>query len=139
MCCLTLWFFLFLAEGEEGEGGEGGEGAEGDEAAEGSSKEASPLSENADQEVIVEALKSICNILLHNQTGQVSPLCRLISTFTLIIVFWLVLINKIYLLMDGWQVVAADLQLIQGVAERLKQCRDPTWNHEVHTSVGCFN
>uniref|UniRef100_A0A8D2ZRX0 Synembryn n=1 Tax=Scophthalmus maximus TaxID=52904 RepID=A0A8D2ZRX0_SCOMX len=34
-------------------------------------KEASPPSENADQEVIVEALKSICNILLHNETGQV--------------------------------------------------------------------
>ncbi|CAK6966404.1 synembryn-A [Scomber scombrus] len=54
--------------------------------------------ENPDQEVIVEALKSICNILLHNETGQV---------------------------------VAADLQLIKGVAERLKQCYDPTWNHEV--------
>lgn len=38
-------------------------------------KEASPPSENADQEVIVEALKSICNILLHNETGQVSLLC----------------------------------------------------------------
>uniref|UniRef100_A0A3B4ZBU9 Synembryn n=1 Tax=Stegastes partitus TaxID=144197 RepID=A0A3B4ZBU9_9TELE len=49
-------------------------------------------------EVIVEALKSICNILLHNETGQV---------------------------------VAADLQLIKGVAERMKQCHDPTWNHEV--------
>ncbi|KAK1874955.1 Synembryn-A [Dissostichus eleginoides] len=54
--------------------------------------------ENADQEVITEALKSICNLLLHNQTGQV---------------------------------VAADLQLIKGVAERLKQCHDPIWNHEV--------
>uniref|UniRef100_A0AAQ6AJI6 Synembryn n=1 Tax=Amphiprion ocellaris TaxID=80972 RepID=A0AAQ6AJI6_AMPOC len=60
--------------------------------------ESSPHSENSDQEVIVEALKSICNILLHNETGQV---------------------------------VAADLQLIKGVAERLKQCHDPTWNHEV--------
>uniref|UniRef100_A0A3Q4BU26 Synembryn n=1 Tax=Mola mola TaxID=94237 RepID=A0A3Q4BU26_MOLML len=29
--------------------------------------------------------------------------------------------------------VAADLQLMKGVAERLKQCRDPTWNHEVST------
>ncbi|XP_062277119.1 synembryn-A [Scomber scombrus] len=64
-----------------------GEGDGGEEAA-----------ENPDQEVIVEALKSICNILLHNETGQV---------------------------------VAADLQLIKGVAERLKQCYDPTWNHEV--------
>uniref|UniRef100_A0A3B4ZBZ4 Synembryn n=1 Tax=Stegastes partitus TaxID=144197 RepID=A0A3B4ZBZ4_9TELE len=26
---------------------------------------------------------------------------------------------------------AADLQLIKGVAERMKQCHDPTWNHEV--------
>ncbi|KAL4005298.1 hypothetical protein ACER0C_005011 [Sarotherodon galilaeus] len=34
-------------------------------------KESSPPSENPDQEVIVEALKSICNILLHNETGQV--------------------------------------------------------------------
>ncbi|KAM9376407.1 chaperone Ric-8A [Pholidichthys leucotaenia] len=61
-------------------------------------KESSPPSDNSDQEVIVEALKSICNILLHNETGQA---------------------------------VAADLQVIKGVAERLKQCRDPTWNHEV--------
>ncbi|XP_035809320.2 synembryn-A isoform X1 [Amphiprion ocellaris] len=78
-----------------------GEGGDGEEAAEVSSnivKESSPHSENSDQEVIVEALKSICNILLHNETGQV---------------------------------VAADLQLIKGVAERLKQCHDPTWNHEV--------
>lgn len=37
--------------------------------------ESSPTSENQDQEVIVEALKSICNILLHNETGQVSPWC----------------------------------------------------------------
>uniref|UniRef100_A0A3Q4GX51 Synembryn n=1 Tax=Neolamprologus brichardi TaxID=32507 RepID=A0A3Q4GX51_NEOBR len=37
--------------------------------------ESSPPSENPDQEVIVEALKSICNILLHNETGQVSLLC----------------------------------------------------------------
>uniref|UniRef100_A0A3Q3EG20 Synembryn n=1 Tax=Labrus bergylta TaxID=56723 RepID=A0A3Q3EG20_9LABR len=35
------------------------------------SKETSQPSENADQEVISEALKSICNILLHNHTGQV--------------------------------------------------------------------
>ncbi|XP_070763210.1 chaperone Ric-8A [Enoplosus armatus] len=55
-------------------------------------------SESPDQEVIVEALKSVCNILLHNETGQV---------------------------------VAADLQLIKCVAERLKQCHDPTWSHEV--------
>ncbi|KAM9351589.1 chaperone Ric-8A [Symphorus nematophorus] len=79
----------------ESEGGEGGEEAEVSSEV---VKEASPPSENPDQEVIVEALKSICNILLHNETGQV---------------------------------VAADLQLIKGVAERLKQCHDPTWNHEV--------
>ncbi|CAL8263279.1 unnamed protein product [Merluccius merluccius] len=51
-----------------------------------------------DVEVIVEALKSLCNILLHSQMGQV---------------------------------VAAELQLMKGVAERLKQCHDPTWTHEV--------
>ncbi|CAN9498989.1 unnamed protein product [Ophioblennius macclurei] len=34
-------------------------------------KESSPLSENPDQEVIIEALKSISNILLHSETGQV--------------------------------------------------------------------
>ncbi|KAK9517326.1 hypothetical protein VZT92_025208 [Zoarces viviparus] len=74
---------------------------EGEEAAEVPSeevKEASPPSENSDQELIVESLKSISNILLHNETGQA---------------------------------VAADLQLIKGVAERLKQCHDPTWIHEV--------
>lgn len=56
------------------------------------------LSENPDLEVIVEALKTICNIVLYNETAQV---------------------------------VAAELQLIKGVAERLKQCRNPTWTHEV--------
>lgn len=47
-----------------------------EEATEGSSmmKESCFASENPDQEVIVEALKSICNILLHNETGQVSVL-----------------------------------------------------------------
>ncbi|XP_031141301.1 synembryn-A isoform X2 [Sander lucioperca] len=89
------------AHSQPGEGQAEGEGGEGEEAAEASSEgmeEASPSSENADQEVIAEALKSICNILLHKQTGQV---------------------------------IAADLQLIKGVAERLKQCHDPIWNHEV--------
>ncbi|KAG7522854.1 hypothetical protein JOB18_032239 [Solea senegalensis] len=76
----------------EGEGG-ATEGESGE-----SAKEASRPSENADQEVIVEALKSLCNILLHNETGQV---------------------------------VAADLQLIKGVSERLKQCHDSPWNQEV--------
>ncbi|XP_056244092.1 synembryn-A isoform X2 [Seriola aureovittata] len=84
---------------EEGQvEGEGGEGEDVEDVSSELVKEASPPSENPDQEVIVEALKSICNILLHNETGQV---------------------------------VAADLQLIKGVAERLKQCHDPTWNHEV--------
>ncbi|XP_037306537.1 synembryn-A [Pungitius pungitius] len=81
----------------EGQGEEEG----GKEAAQVSSeevKEVSPPSENSDQEVIAESLKSISNILLHNETGQ------------------------------G---VAADLQLIKGVAERLKQCYDPNWIHEV--------
>ncbi|XP_008309308.1 chaperone Ric-8A isoform X2 [Cynoglossus semilaevis] len=72
---------------------------QGQEASCGLMKEDPPMSENPDQEVIIEALKSICNILLHNETGQV---------------------------------VAADLQLIKGVSERLKQCHDSTWNHEVH-------
>ncbi|KAM6973155.1 chaperone Ric-8A [Aplochiton taeniatus] len=77
------------AGGEDGQGGEeGGEGG----------MEVVPPSENPDLEVIVEALKSLCNILLHNQTGQV---------------------------------VAAELQLMTSVAGRLKQCHDPTWNHEV--------
>ncbi|XP_061577568.1 synembryn-A isoform X1 [Cololabis saira] len=66
--------------------GEGGEG------------EGLAVEENPDQDVIMEALKSICNILLHNETGQV---------------------------------VAAELQLIKGVAARMKQCHDPTWNQEV--------
>ncbi|XP_068579934.1 synembryn-A [Cebidichthys violaceus] len=82
------------AEGQ----GEEGEGEEAAEVPNEEVKEASPPSENADQEVIVESLKSISNILLHNETGQA---------------------------------VAADLQLIKGVAERLKQCHDPTWIHEV--------
>ncbi|XP_071344839.1 chaperone Ric-8A isoform X2 [Trachinotus anak] len=84
---------------EEGQvEGEGGEGEKAEDVSSELGKEAFPPSENPDQEVIVEALKSICNILLHNEKGQV---------------------------------VATDLQLIKGVAERLKQCHDPTWNHEV--------
>ncbi|XP_026222459.1 synembryn-A [Anabas testudineus] len=75
-----------------------GEGEETEDVSSEVVKEASPPSENPDQEVIVEALKSICNILLHSEVGQV---------------------------------VAADLQLIRGLAERLKQCHDPTWSHEV--------
>ncbi|XP_017160635.1 chaperone Ric-8A [Poecilia reticulata] len=73
---------------------------DGKEAVEDSSvmvKESSPPSENTDQEVIIEALKSICNILLHSLTAQV---------------------------------IAADLHFIDGIAERLKQCNHPTWNHE---------
>lgn len=66
--CLTLLLFFFLVEGE------GGEGEQAEEVSSELVKEASPPSENPDQEVIVEALKSICNILLHNETGQVSLL-----------------------------------------------------------------
>ncbi|KAM8890902.1 chaperone Ric-8A [Spinachia spinachia] len=80
-------------QGEEEEGGK--------EAAQVSSeevKEVSPPPQNSDQEVIAESLKSISNILLHNETGQA---------------------------------VAAELQLIKGVAERLKQCSDANWIHEV--------
>lgn len=56
-------------------------------------KESSPPSENPDQEVIVEALKSICNILLHNETGQVSLLCLAFLRLTHFI--WLVIIYKL--------------------------------------------
>ncbi|XP_054476420.1 synembryn-A [Anoplopoma fimbria] len=80
-------------EGEEGEGEEETAEVPSEEV-----RESCPPSENSDQEVIVESLKSISNILLRNETGQA---------------------------------VAADLQLIKGVAERLKQCHDPTWIHEV--------
>ncbi|XP_053283619.1 synembryn-A [Pleuronectes platessa] len=75
-----------------------GEGEDAEEVSSELMKGASPPSESPDQEVIVEALKSICNILLHNETGQV---------------------------------IAADLQLIKGLSERLKQCHDSTWIHEV--------
>ncbi|XP_024138484.1 synembryn-A isoform X3 [Oryzias melastigma] len=89
------------ADGQPGEGKtedkEGDEEGEAD-ASRAEEKEAPPPAENPDLEVIVEALKSICNILLHNETGQA---------------------------------VAAELQLIKGVAERLKHCNDPTWSFEV--------
>lgn len=51
-----------------------GEGRDKDEAAERSStvQESCLAPGNPDQDVIVEALKSICNIVLHNETGQVS-------------------------------------------------------------------
>lgn len=58
--------FFFLAEDKEGD--EEGEA----DASRAEEKEAPPPAENPDLEVIVEALKSICNILLHNETGQVS-------------------------------------------------------------------
>nr|XP_040019116.1 synembryn-A isoform X1 [Gasterosteus aculeatus aculeatus] len=79
-------------QGEDG-GGKGAAQVSSEEV-----KEVSPPPENSDQEVIAESLKSISNILLHNETGQ------------------------------G---VAADLQLIKGLAERLQQCYDPNWIHEV--------
>ncbi|XP_060933123.1 synembryn-A [Limanda limanda] len=75
-----------------------GEGEDAEEVSSELMKGASPPSESPDQEVIVEALKSICNILLHNETGQV---------------------------------IAADLQLMKGLSERLKQCNDSAWIHEV--------
>ncbi|KAL0968776.1 hypothetical protein UPYG_G00271650 [Umbra pygmaea] len=51
-----------------------------------------------DLEVIVEALKSLCNICLHNKVAVK---------------------------------VGQELQLIVGLAERLKQCGDHQWNHHV--------
>lgn len=66
-CAISLHINLLVLLSVDGEGGEEGEAGE----VSSEVKEVSP-SENADQEVITEALKSICNILLHNQTGQVS-------------------------------------------------------------------
>ncbi|XP_020311304.1 chaperone Ric-8A isoform X2 [Oncorhynchus kisutch] len=57
-----------------------------------------PFAENPDLEIIVEALKSICNICLHNKVAVQ---------------------------------VGQDLQLIVGIAERLKQCGEDQWNHYV--------
>uniref|UniRef100_A0A4W5PWW5 Synembryn n=1 Tax=Hucho hucho TaxID=62062 RepID=A0A4W5PWW5_9TELE len=57
-----------------------------------------PFAENPDLEVIVEALKSICNICLHNKVAVQ---------------------------------VGQDLQLIVGIAERVKQCGEDQWNHYV--------
>ncbi|RVE71452.1 hypothetical protein OJAV_G00051880 [Oryzias javanicus] len=85
------------ADGQSGEGKMEDKGGD-EEGKVDAEKEAPPPAENPDLEVIVEALKSICNILLHNETGQA---------------------------------VAAELQLIKGVAERLKHCNDPTWSFEV--------
>lgn len=118
----------------EGEGENGGEEAE---ASDDVVKEASPPSENPDQEVIVEGLKSICNILLHNETGQVCGQNTVIyCTQPMKSKKTIIIIGEC---MDGYccvlQVMAGDLQLIKGVAERLKQCRDPTWNHEVRQKL----
>lgn len=38
-------------------------------------EEAWIMSENPDQEAIIESLKSICNVMLHNETGLVGLLC----------------------------------------------------------------
>ncbi|KAK6319840.1 hypothetical protein J4Q44_G00089470 [Coregonus suidteri] len=57
-----------------------------------------PVAENPDLEVIVEALKSLCNICLHNKVAV------------------------------G---VGQELQLIVGIAERLKQGGEDQWNHYV--------
>uniref|UniRef100_A0A672PLW1 Synembryn n=1 Tax=Sinocyclocheilus grahami TaxID=75366 RepID=A0A672PLW1_SINGR len=51
-----------------------------------------------DLEVIVEALKCLCNIVFNSEVAQEA---------------------------------GAELQLIVGLAERLKQCREPQWNHYV--------
>lgn len=51
-----------------------------------------------DLEVIVEALKCLCNIVFNSEAAQEA---------------------------------GAELQLIMGLAERLKQCREPQWNHDV--------
>uniref|UniRef100_A0A8B9GVM9 Synembryn n=1 Tax=Astyanax mexicanus TaxID=7994 RepID=A0A8B9GVM9_ASTMX len=51
-----------------------------------------------DVEVIVEALKCLCNLVFNSSEAQEA---------------------------------AAQLQLMFGVAERLKQCREPQWNHDV--------
>ncbi|KAK2841791.1 hypothetical protein Q5P01_011991 [Channa striata] len=90
----TLARYADITTATEGDRGEGKEVNEVFEVV----KETSTSFENPDPEVIAEALKSICNILLHSETGQA---------------------------------VAAELQLIKGVSKRLKQCQDPTWNHEV--------
>jgi len=49
-----------------------GEG-EGSASSGGGAKSQNNAAENPDVEVIVEALKSLCNILLHNEAGQVRP------------------------------------------------------------------
>lgn len=54
--------------------------------------------EMPDVEVIVEALKCLCNLVFNSSEAQEA---------------------------------AAQLQLMFGVAERLKQCREPQWNHDV--------
>ncbi|TRY87991.1 hypothetical protein DNTS_007019 [Danionella cerebrum] len=51
-----------------------------------------------DLEVIVEALKCLCNIVFNSEVAQEA---------------------------------GAELQLITGLAERIKQCRDPQWSHDV--------
>ncbi|KAL6480679.1 hypothetical protein MHYP_G00117120 [Metynnis hypsauchen] len=54
--------------------------------------------EMPDIDVIVEALKCLCNLVFNSSEAQEA---------------------------------AAQLQLVFGVAERLKQCREPQWNHDV--------
>lgn len=44
------------------------------------------MSENPDQEAIIESLKSICNVMLHNETGLVgAPSVSLLRTMTLVL------------------------------------------------------
>lgn len=80
--------------------------------------------ENPDQEAIVESLKSICNVLLHSETGLVGvPVvhagCRFEQTVT---------VGSV-----RTQAQAADLQLIKGVTARLKRGHELSCNHEVWT------
>ncbi|XP_051979153.1 synembryn-A-like isoform X2 [Xyrauchen texanus] len=57
-----------------------------------------PHTEIPDLEVIVEALKCLCNIIFNSEAAQEA---------------------------------GAELQMIVGLAERMKQCREPQWNHDV--------
>lgn len=55
--------YSFLPEEREEDGGSGEE-----------REETSLMSDHPDQETVIESLKSICNVLLHNETGLVGLL-----------------------------------------------------------------
>ncbi|XP_028841949.1 chaperone Ric-8A isoform X1 [Denticeps clupeoides] len=61
-------------------------------------EEGGPSPEIPDVDVIVEALKCLCNMVFNSATAQE---------------------------------LGAELGLIVGLAERMKQCREPQWSHEV--------